>query len=64
MVVYKQVRDGEWIQPIMSGWKMSCCDCGLVHKIEFRIVGDVVQIRSARDNRATGQKRKSIGGCR
>lgn len=25
----------EWIQPIMAGYKLTCCDCGLVHEMEF-----------------------------
>lgn len=31
--------DGEWtdwITPIMTGYKMACCDCGLVHNIDFQ----------------------------
>lgn len=27
----------EWQIPPMSGYKMSCCDCGLVHETEFRV---------------------------
>lgn len=26
----------DWVQPAMSGYRMSCCDCGLVHNMEFR----------------------------
>lgn len=25
----------DWINPIMTGYKLRCCDCGLVHKMEF-----------------------------
>lgn len=25
----------EWVQPVMSGYKLTCCDCGLVHEMEF-----------------------------
>jgi hypothetical protein len=25
-----------WVQPVMKGYKMACCDCGLVHDMEFR----------------------------
>jgi hypothetical protein len=25
-----------WVQPIRSGYKMQCCDCDLVHTMEFR----------------------------
>lgn len=27
----------EWQQPIMKGYRMECCDCGLVHEVEFRV---------------------------
>ena len=35
---YKQEYDGEPVFPEMDGYKMRCCDCGLVHKIDFRAV--------------------------
>jgi len=25
----------EWDQPVMRGYRMCCCDCGLVHDMEF-----------------------------
>lgn len=28
----------EWQSPIMDDYRMKCCDCGLVHKVEFRVV--------------------------
>ena len=34
-------RDDGWcdeVTPIMDGYKMACCDCGLVHDMEFRAV--------------------------
>lgn len=34
----------EWQQPIMSGYRSSCCDCGLVHEMQFGV------IRKTRDN--------------
>lgn len=48
----------DWIQPIRRGYKMACCDCGLVHKIDFRVKNGRVQLRAARDNRATAAKRR------
>ena len=55
---YKQVIENEWEQPIRKNYKMSCCDCGLVHNIDFRIVRGKIQIRGRRNNRATGQVRR------
>ena len=34
---FKKVKSKEWVQPIMKGYLMKCCDCGLVHKMDFRI---------------------------
>lgn len=32
------IGDGwsRWVQPVMSNYRMACCDCGLVHTMEFR----------------------------
>ena len=57
---YQQQSDGDLIQPIMKGYKMRCCDCGLVHKVDFYIVGERVQFQATRDKRATGQVRRHI----
>lgn len=37
---------------------MACCDCGLVHDMDFRIVEGKIQFRARRNNRATGQLRR------
>lgn len=56
----EHINAGEWIRPVVTGFKMCCCDCGLVHKIDFRIVNDCIELRAFRDNRSTGQKRRHI----
>lgn len=35
---YEQPQSGEWINPKLDGYKLACCDCGLVHKVDFRII--------------------------
>lgn len=47
----------DWIQPLMSGYRMACCDCGLVHTLDFRVEGDRVQFRASRHARATAARR-------
>lgn len=27
-----------WIRPRMNKYLMQCCDCGLVHELQFRVV--------------------------
>jgi hypothetical protein len=45
--------NGDRITPIMSGYKMSCCDCGLVHRLDFEVVE---QFRNNPDGTWTGRK--------
>lgn len=49
-----------WIQPVMypQHYRMACCDCGLVHDVEFKVEGGRVEFRVARNNRSTGQVRR------
>lgn len=40
---FKKIRAGRggwspWQQPVMKGYLMKCCDCGLVHEIDFRVI--------------------------
>jgi len=32
------MKDGEWVWPKMHGYKMQCCDCGLIHEFDFVVV--------------------------
>ena len=64
---YEKTEDGEWVQPIPRGYKLQCCDCGLVHRIDFRVIKYArgkrtkVQFRARRDGRATGGARAGRG---
>jgi hypothetical protein len=62
MTKYTEPKAGEWVQPIRKGYKMACCDCGLVHTMDFRIAkaGRVqkVQFRVFRNNRSTAMMRR------
>lgn len=60
---YPDVEPGEWIRPRRNGYRMLCCDCGLAHALDFRIVKDsagrsIILLRAYRDNRATAASRK------
>ena len=56
--VYYHVTDGEWIRVPMRNGKDQCCDCGLVHKTNYRIVDGHVEVQVFRDGRATGGARR------
>jgi hypothetical protein len=35
---YRNIQDGEWVMPRMKNHFMKCCDCGLVHRIDFKVI--------------------------
>ena len=57
----KQLKDGEWVQPRRKHFRMGCCDCGLVHLVDFRIQRGHIQFRAFRNARSTGQRRRHMG---
>ena len=35
---FKQQYENEWVQPRRKNYYMKCCDCGLIHALDFRIL--------------------------
>jgi hypothetical protein len=64
MGAYKRLKDGEWYrQPEID--RVSCCDCGLAHDVEYIIVADCrgtpqIFARAWRNNRATAALRRDM----
>jgi hypothetical protein len=58
---YPQGFDGQWYEIVRRrGFRLRCCDCGLVHIFNFRIRKKKIQFQAWRDNRATGQIRRHM----
>ena len=58
---YYHVSDGEWIAVPRRGYKEQCCDCGLVHKLNFKIdEHGKIWIQTSRYERATGAVRRGF----
>lgn len=55
---YPPEKENKWIQPIRKGYGLACCDCGLVHELDFRIHKRHIQLRARRKPRSTGQVRR------
>lgn len=59
---YQTHQDGEVIFPKMKGYRLKCCDCSLIHRIDFRISKKgskmILSFRAFRDNRATSASRR------
>jgi len=56
--VYDDSDEDFSINPKEEILKLACCDCGLVHQIEFEVTKKGVVVKMRRDNRATGQFRR------
>jgi len=59
-VVYRVISYGEWTRPRMRNFREQCCDCGLIHRLDFRIVEGRIEFRTRRDDRATAAARRSF----
>lgn len=55
--------DSEWVD-VTCERSVQCCDCGLVHNEDYRIIssenGDHIIRQAFRDNRATAARRRSL----
>jgi hypothetical protein len=54
MPSYLKPKAGEWVQPVRKGYRLACCDCGLVHTLDFRVSNGRAQFRAFRNERSTG----------
>lgn len=52
-IEYKTVAAGEWVQPRRRNYYMKCCDCGLVHRMNFRIRKGRIQMQAFRLRKRT-----------
>jgi hypothetical protein len=50
----------EWLRPRHSGYLLACCDCGLVHELQFRVREGRVEYRCRRARNYTKAMRGAI----
>lgn len=64
---YRKLEDGEWYRQPQKD-RVACCDCGLVHDVEWRPGFDdqgpiglvTIEVRHVRNARATAQVRRAM----
>ena len=64
-IVYNPLSRGKWEEPVMRGYRFACCECALVHRMDFRLSRGQIQFRVFRDSRATLARRRArerVGG--
>ena len=60
MAKYDRPKEGEW-WAAGALFRLACCDCGLVHDFEMRVLSDgEVELRGSRNERSTGQIRRHM----
>lgn len=57
---YTEPKKNEWVYPKQKGYRIGCCDCGLVHEVDFRIVKGKVEFRVRPSKRATAAMRAAM----
>lgn len=57
MSKYDPIVDGAWWD-VGRTWDHQCCDCGLVHRVTFRIKDGILQVQWIRNNRKTAAVRR------
>lgn len=63
MKQYTQRFDNEWFV-IGDNTELVCCDCGLVHKVKFRVKNDLLWMKAIRLEGKTKQRRKEVSQTR
>lgn len=62
--LYPKIKDGQWVAPKRLGYRLMCCDCSLVHVMDFKLVphggGKMIIFRAKRHVRATEAARAAI----
>lgn len=59
---YAQRSAGEWVRPVRNGFRFACCDCGMVHRLDFDVQRDgAIVFRAFRDEKATARLRSWKG---
>ena len=59
--VYEQVYTGDWLPYRRRGQVIECCDCCLVHIVNFRVRKGRLEIQVFTDKRKTAQRRNAAG---
>lgn len=59
---YRVLKDGEWWH-LRQGVELleACCDCGLVHKVRYKRVGNKFFQQNVVDDKETKRVRKETG---
>ncbi len=58
MKPYDEAIEGEWWRPVMRGFRLGCCDCSLIHRVNFRKRPSGIEMQMFRDEKETTAQRR------
>lgn len=56
----QQIFEGEWTE-FNRNDRLQCCDCLLIHSLEWRVRNGKLQVKMFRENRSTAAYRREQG---
>jgi hypothetical protein len=59
-IKFEDIQENEWLWPVHKGYRLRCCDCHLVHKIDFKVEDGDVAIKFRRDTVNTKKERAKM----
>lgn len=54
---YQQIISGEWVS-LKGGFHVACCDCGLIHDLDVKVINGTPHIRFTVMPKATATYRR------
>lgn len=57
---FRVMDAGEWTRPSRKGYRMGCCDCGLVHTMNFKLIKGRIWMQGFRNERSTAALRRGM----
>lgn len=51
--MFKNQKENKWIKPTPKNYGFGCCDCGLVHDLDFKVLNGRVLFRARRNFKDT-----------
>lgn len=55
----KTIKDGDWQTPVNKDYIIECCDCGLRHRMDFRLHYGDIQFRAVRLPKASSKPKSA-----
>ena len=59
MIKREQIYTNKWRKISWSNYLLGCCDCNLIHSLDFRVIGQELQMKVKLCPKLTKEARKT-----